>query len=202
MDATVFLRFTKLCRNLFLVLSVVGCGVIIPTNIVNSDHDITHGLSAFQVMTPMYMFGQTLWSHVVCAWLFDVIVAYFLWRNYIAITRLRRQYLQSPEYRLSLQSRTLLVSDIPPTYRTDEGILRIMDEAEQTSGLPRAAIGRNVKELPQLIERYEKVYVSWNRCSLGILRIRTDSRPHVRHAALPNTNGTIKQNERLMPLDT
>jgi len=156
LDATVFLRFTKLCRNLFLVLSVVGCGVIIPTNIVNSDHDITHGLSAFQVMTPMYMFGQTLWSHVVCAWLFDVIVAYFLWRNYIAITRLRRQYLQSPEYRLSLQSRTLLVSDIPPTYRTDEGILRIMDEAEQTSGLPRAAIGRNVKELPQLIERYEK----------------------------------------------
>lgn len=156
LDATVFLRFTKMCRDLFLVLTVIGCGVIIPTNIVNSDHNITHGLSAFQVMTPMYMFGQTLWSHVVCAWLFDIIVAYFLWRNYVAITRLRRQFLESPEYRMSLHSRTLMVTDIPPAYRTDEGILRITDGVEQTTGLPRAAIGRNVKELPQLIEQHEK----------------------------------------------
>ena len=156
LDATVFLRFTKMCRNLFLVLSVIGCGVIIPTNIVNSDHNITRGLSAFQVMTPMYMFGQTLWSHVVCAWLFDSIIVYFLWSNYRAVTRLRRHYFESPEYRMSLHSRTLMVTDIPSTYRTDEGILRLTDEVEQTSGLPRAAIGRNVRELPELIERHKK----------------------------------------------
>ena len=142
-----------MCRNLFLVLSVIGCGVIIPTNIVNSDHNITRGLSAFQVMTPMYMFGQTLWSHVVCAWLFDSIIVYFLWSNYKAVTRLRRHYFESPEYRMSLHSRTLMVTDIPSTYRTDEGILRLTDEVEQTSGLPRAAIGRNVRALPELIER-------------------------------------------------
>jgi hypothetical protein len=59
-------------------MSVIGCGVIIPTNIADSDHNISHGLSAFQVMTPMYMFGQALWSHVVCAWLFDIIIVHFV----------------------------------------------------------------------------------------------------------------------------
>lgn len=141
---------------MFLVMSVIGCAVIIPTNILNSDRNITKGLSPFQLMTPMYMFGQTLWSHVVCAWLFDVIIVYFLWRNYRAVTRLRRQFLfESPEYQMSLHSRTLLLTDIPPSYRTDEGILRITDEVEKTAGLPGAAIARNVKELPQLIQQHE-----------------------------------------------
>lgn len=156
LDATIFLRFTRMCRNLFLVMSVIGCGVIIPTNIADSDHNISHGLSAFQVMTPMYMFGQALWSHVVCAWLFDIIIVHFLWRNYRAVTRLRRQYFESPEYQMSLHSRTLMVTDIPPSYRTDAGILRITDEVEQKAGLPRVAIGRNVKELPLLIEQHDK----------------------------------------------
>ena len=156
LDATIFLRFTKMCRNLFLVMSVIGLGVIIPTNVVNSDHNITHGLSAFQVMTPMYMFGQALWSHVVCAWLFDLIIVYFLWRNYKAVVRLRKRLFESPDFRMSLHSRTLMMTDIPPSYRTDEGILRITDEIEQTAGLPRASIGRNVRDLPQLIEKHEK----------------------------------------------
>jgi hypothetical protein len=49
-----------------------------------------------------------------------------------------------------------MVTDIPPSYRTDAGILRITDEAEQKAGLPRVAIGRNVKELPLLIEQHDK----------------------------------------------
>ncbi|KAI9876263.1 MAG: hypothetical protein M1830_006906 [Pleopsidium flavum] len=156
LDATIFLRFTRMCRNLFLVMSVIGCGIIIPTNIADSDHNITYGLSAFQIMTPMYMFGRALWSHVVCAWLFDIIIVYFLWRNYRAVTRLRRRYFESPEYQMSLHSRTLMVTDIPPSYRTDEGILRITDAVEQTAGLPGAAVGRNVKELPLLIEQHQR----------------------------------------------
>ncbi len=156
LDATIFLRFTTMCRNMFLVMAIIGCGVIIPTNIVNSDRNITRGLSAFQIMTPMYMFGQALWNIVVCAWLFDFIILYFLWRNYKAVARLRKALFESPEYRNSLHSRTLMATDIPPSYRSDEGLLRIIDQVEQTSGVPRASIGRNVKELPLLIEQHEK----------------------------------------------
>ncbi|KAI4131198.1 MAG: hypothetical protein LQ347_003085, partial [Umbilicaria vellea] len=159
LDATVFLRFLKMCRNLFLVMSVVGCGILIPTNVISTNKDIAKGISnqtnrAFAVMTPQFIFGSALWSHVVCAWIFDIIIAYFLWSNYRAVTRLRRQYFESPEYQMSLHSRSLMMTDIPPSYRTDEGILRIAGEVEQSSSLPRAAIGRNVKELPELVEQH------------------------------------------------
>lgn len=159
LDATVFLRFLRMCRNLFVVMSVVGCGILIPTNVISSNKDIAKGISnqtnrAFAVMTPQFIFGSALWSHVVCAWIFDIIIAYFLWSNYRAVTRLRRQYFESPEYQMSLHSRSLMMTDISPSYRSDEGILRIAGEVEQNSNLPRAAIGRNVKELPELIEQH------------------------------------------------
>jgi hypothetical protein len=112
LDATIFLRFTKMCRNLFLVLSVIGCVIMIPVNVAEGNKDISKGLSAFATMTPLFIFGRALWSHVVCAWAFDIIVAYFLWHNYRGVRRLRRQYFHSPEYQLSMHARTLMVNPL------------------------------------------------------------------------------------------
>jgi hypothetical protein len=109
LDATVFLRFTRMCRNIFLVLSVFGCSIMIPVNIVEGEVSLSKGVSAFATMTPLFLFNKALWSHVACAWAFDVIVAYFLWRNYAAVRALRRQFFQSPEYQMSLHARTIMV---------------------------------------------------------------------------------------------
>ncbi|KAI5295143.1 hypothetical protein KEM55_006318, partial [Ascosphaera atra] len=157
LDATVFLRFARMCRNMFLVLSVLGCGIMIPVNIKESKVDSApSGLSAFTLMTPMYVFNDSLWSQVACAWAFDGIVCGFLWWTYRAMCRLRRQYFESPEYKMSLHARTLLIRHIPKKFRTDEGLLRITDKVNPTTSIPRAAIGRNVKELPELFEEHEK----------------------------------------------
>ena len=155
LDGTVFLRFTRMCRNMFLIMSVIGCAIIIPANILGSNKSLDPA-SAWASMTPQAVEGQALWAHVVCSWLFDTIVVFFLWQNYRAVTRLRRQYFESSEYQNSLHSRTLMLTDIPGPARSDEGIYGIVDSIEQTSGVPRAAIGRNVKELPGLIEQHEK----------------------------------------------
>lgn len=153
LDATVFLRFTRMCRNIFCILSVLGCVIMIPINLSEGDEESRRNvLTAFTNMS-----GQPLWSHIACVWAFDVIVAYFLWRNYRIVRNLRRRYFQSADYQKSLHARTVLVRDIPPSYRTDEGILRITDEVNPTPTLPRAAIGRNVKELPQLIDEHNKM---------------------------------------------
>ncbi|KAL9025362.1 MAG: hypothetical protein Q9196_005795, partial [Gyalolechia fulgens] len=164
LDAAIFLRFTKMLRNLFLVLSIVGVAVILPANVIAADREAIKattkgGQSFFVTMTPQYTSRKhksSLWVHVICVWVIDLIVAFFLWRNYGAIVRLRRQYFDSPEYLMSLHSRTLMVTDIPPADRTDEGLLRLVDQVEHTAGLPRAAIGRNVKELPDMIEEYDE----------------------------------------------
>ena len=160
LDAVVFLKFTKMCRNLFAAVSIIAVAVLIPANIISSHKSGKgqhyEGNSFWVTSTPQYVQGTALWVHVVCAWVINFVVAFFLWRTYIGITRLRRQYYESAEYLQSLHSRTLMFTDIPPASRTDEGILRLADQVESTSSLPRAAIARNVKELPDLIEEHDE----------------------------------------------
>ncbi|CAI7617910.1 unnamed protein product [Penicillium discolor] len=159
LDAAIFLRFTKMCRNIFIFLSIIGCLVMIPVNVTQSKGATDSSASAaFNMMTPLNITNpMAIWSQVVCAWAFDLIVVFFLWRNYRAVRNLRRQYFQSSEYQRSLHARTLMVTDIPPNSRTDEGILRLTDQVNPTAALPRAAIGRNVRDLPRIIKEHEEV---------------------------------------------
>ena len=150
LDAAVFMRFTRMMRNMFLVLAIVGCAILIPTNLVSGNS------SGFNALTPLTVQGSAIWAYVVVAYLFDVVIFYFLWANYRAILRLRRTYLDSTEYQRSLHSRTLLMTDIPQDLRTDDGIVKIAEEVKASRDLPRAAIARNVKELPELIEEHEQ----------------------------------------------
>jgi hypothetical protein len=110
LDATIFLRFTKMCRNVFVILSVIGCLVMIPVNVSQSDHsDFTSSLSTFATMTPLYVKTEAIWSQVVCAWIFDIIIVFFLWTNYKAVLALRRSFFESSDYQRSLHARTLMV---------------------------------------------------------------------------------------------
>lgn len=117
MDATVFLRFTNMCRDIFLALTIIGCAVLIPVNISQSSGAVTKGFSAFSTMTPLYVSTDAIWAQVICAWAFDLVVVYFLWRNYRAVLALRRRHFHSLEYQNSLHARTLMVCDVWPFYR-------------------------------------------------------------------------------------
>ena len=168
LDAAIFLRFLRMCRNMFFALTVAGCGILIPVHIaysslggqdssgqsipISSD-PVTAVLSK---MTPNTVSQSPMWAHVVVSYVFDAIVMFFLWWNYRAIVGLKRNYFQSPEYQQSLHSRSIWMTDIPSADRSDEGILRIADSVEQTLSIPRAAIARNVKELPKLIQEHEE----------------------------------------------
>ena len=107
LDATVFLRVLRMCRNIFLVLTVLGCGILIPTNMTKGQFKKEDIITR---VTPVNTFGDANWAITICAWLFNIVVAGFLWWNYRAVLRLRRQYYESPEYQSSLHARTLMVS--------------------------------------------------------------------------------------------
>ncbi len=157
LDAAVFMRFSRMMRNMFLTLAVVGCGILIPTTLLSSNGDLSNGSAFLQRLTPVYMNGNTsFWAYVAVAYLFDIIIFYFLWRNYGAILKLRRQYFDSKDYQRSLHSRTLLLTDIPTELRSDDGIVKLTDEVKGSNDTPRAAIARNVKELPDMIEDHEE----------------------------------------------
>ena len=156
MDAVVFLRFTRMLRNMFLALGLIGLCIMIPVNVSLGNKSISGGGSGFAVMTPLYVFGSGLWAQVVVAWATNLIVCYFLWYNYRKIHQLRRSFFASPDYQLSLHARTVMIRDIPSQLRTDDGIMRITDAVNPTGVAPRTALGRNVKALPELIEEHEE----------------------------------------------
>jgi hypothetical protein len=163
LDATIFLRFTRMCRNMFIVLSIVGCAIIIPTNVIKTTEftKAAHfeNVKAIVLMTPRNLFGEIFWVFVAVAYLFNIIVCGFLWWTYRAVHRLRRTYLESPDYQNSLHSRTLMITDVNRNFRSDQGLVEITDSLRTTPEVPRASVGRNVKDIPDLIEEHEKAVI-------------------------------------------
>ena len=109
MDATIFMRFTRMCRNIFLVLAVVGCAILLPvfyTKSIGKDDEETTWLMRF---TPSKVWQQPLWALIVVAYLFNFIICGFLWWNYRRVLQLRRLYFESEEFQNSLHARTLMV---------------------------------------------------------------------------------------------
>lgn len=159
LDATLFLRFTRMCRNMFIVLTIVGCAIIIPVNFVGGKQTadaFSSKISTVYRLTPQYMFGAPFWGFVAIGYVITAVVCPFLWWNYRAVARLRRKYFDGSEYQNSLHSRTILVTDIPQNMRNDDGVVNLVDSIKATSSLPRTAIARNVKEIPEKIEEHEK----------------------------------------------
>ncbi|KAF2087983.1 DUF221-domain-containing protein [Saccharata proteae CBS 121410] len=154
LDATLFLRFTKMCRNMFLALAFVGCGAFIPINLIVNKGNSESKASAFMRLTPLNLSGSVCWVHVLVAYVFDVIICFFVWTNYKAVRMLRQDYLNSPEYQDSLHSRTLMLTDLPKPMRSVEGIVTLTETVKATDPRPTGVIARNVKELPELIENY------------------------------------------------
>jgi calcium permeable stress-gated cation channel len=108
LDAAVFLRFTKMCRDIFLILSVLGCGILIPINWTQNSGDSTQ--KWLKRITPLEVWSKAQWGLVVIAYSFNFIICLMLWWNYRKVLLLRRQYFDSEEYQHSLHARTLMVS--------------------------------------------------------------------------------------------
>lgn len=115
LDAVVFLRFLRMIRNIFIVLTAVGCGILIPINVVGGSplYKQWKEIPTLMKFTPQYIFGRKFWAYVVVAYIIQATVCFFLWRNYRAVLKLRRAYFNTEEYKSSLHSRTLLVSLVP-----------------------------------------------------------------------------------------
>lgn len=164
MDATIFLRIARMCRNMFICLAIVGCAIIIPVNISQStafnDSKKKEIGDVIFLMTPRNVLkGEPYWTYVVCAYAFNAIVCSFLWWTYRAIFQLRRSYMETSEYQNSLHARTLMVTDIAKDLRSDQGIIDITDSLRTVPEVPRAAIARNLKDIPDLIEQHEQAVI-------------------------------------------
>jgi hypothetical protein len=156
MDATVFLRFVRMCRNIFLVLTLIGLCILVPVHWkAHDDSEEAQKQKWIVQVTPEYVRNDSMWAQVAVAWLSEIVVAAFLWWNYRKVLALRRKYFEGEDFQNSLHSRTLLLFDIPKQGTSDEGIARIIDKVAPNSSFARTAVARNVKDLPDLITQHD-----------------------------------------------
>ncbi|KAK8106520.1 hypothetical protein PG999_009879 [Apiospora kogelbergensis] len=184
-DATVFLHFTTMCRNITIFLSIIGCGVYIPLNIVeNSKNRSPDGSNTFMKFAPYSVGGRACWAYVATSHAFDIVICYFLWKSSRIVARIRCEYFESSEYQNKAFSRTLMVCNIslyPPfdkecvAPRRPRGVpilsfsqvTDIPDRCRTDAGIVElvrpfatsrdlsGTIAHSLKELPELIETYE-----------------------------------------------
>lgn len=157
LDAVIFLRFTRMLRNVFCVLAVIGVAIMIPVNVTTGESSIQDKSNVFAIMTPLYTFNSGLWAQVVVAYAIDFVVIYFLWHNYRSVHQLRRAWFSSKEYQGSLSSRSVLIRHIPDKLRSEEGVLRLVEEVNPTGAEPIPIAIRNVKDLPELLDKHEEL---------------------------------------------
>ena len=94
---------------------------------------------------------------IVFTWVYNAVVIFWLWHGYKGMLVLRSKFFRSDEYQGSLNSRTLMVVDIPKPSRSDQGLAQLASQFKpQTIHYAQAHIGRAMGELPDLIEQHEK----------------------------------------------
>jgi calcium permeable stress-gated cation channel len=123
LDAVVFLRFVRMLRNIFLVLTVIGLIVLIPVNVAGGHQEYSQwpDVATLMKLTPQYIHGGSkFWAFTLCAYVFQGTVCGFVWWNYRAVLRLKRAYFAGEEYRASLHARTILVCAFPQCHSGGE----------------------------------------------------------------------------------
>lgn len=100
LDSVAYLRFLRMCRNMFLCIGTLCCAVLIPVNVVyNLKYVKAENRNYLLMLTMENVKGDWLWAHVVGTYLLTVIVFYFVWRNYSV--RVFRLFYPSPSRRLT-----------------------------------------------------------------------------------------------------
>ncbi|KAK6354769.1 hypothetical protein TWF696_003905 [Orbilia brochopaga] len=161
LDAIVFLRFLRMLRNLLAVLSILSF-IMIAVNVGCSQKNKQvlgpGAVDPLIYMSPQIVYGNCLTAHVIMAWLFNIITCFFIWRSYRALLKLKTRLFESGEYQASLYAKTLMVTDVPKKYQSNDGLAEIVAKIQVDPRITedqKARIARDVKELPKLVEEHE-----------------------------------------------
>ncbi|CAJ0828201.1 43_t:CDS:10 [Entrophospora sp. SA101] len=96
------------------------------------------------------------WIHLAFTWIFSLLIFYVLNGYYKTYTKLKLGYFESDEYRNSLHSRTLLVTHLPSSLRSDEGLRNYIHSIDIKYPVLEAHVARKVGNLPDLIKEHEE----------------------------------------------
>ncbi|ORY82107.1 hypothetical protein BCR37DRAFT_380043 [Protomyces lactucae-debilis] len=158
LDAVIFLRFLRMCRNYLLFLTVLGCGVLIPVNLIGTNKlssSNTNGTNPLLKLSTAGLYGSWLYAHIGMSYIFTLALLLLIWHNQKRVIQLRRKYFASDEFQASLHSRTLMLIDLPSQARSDAALAERASTLKQAKPYSQVQMGRDVGKIPALIESHE-----------------------------------------------
>ncbi|KAJ9101756.1 hypothetical protein QFC21_003095 [Naganishia friedmannii] len=162
LDGVTFLRCLRLLRSLFLVISVLVGGALLPINVVYNLKEVSaDSRNYLSLLTIQNLNGNILWAHVAMVYIITLLVCYFVWYHWKKMILLRQAWFRSDEYQNRIYSRTLMITQVPKDYRTDEGLVHLMgklkvDGIRIGQQIDCTSIGRRLDDFPELIEEHNK----------------------------------------------
>lgn len=183
-DGYFFIRFIRAMLVIFVPMTIIIVPILFPINYNGGagtntfevgghphNYNVT-GLNvlSFQNVAP----NQTsrYWGHLVCACLAIAWTLYRIYREKLHFIAVRQEYLTSPEHRLKASARTVLVTNIPSEYRSNEALKALFDVFVDNDDRSKLTVwvNRDYKSLRALSARRRKLCHALEKEELKILR--------------------------------
>ncbi|EPX71539.1 DUF221 family protein [Schizosaccharomyces octosporus yFS286] len=157
-DATIFLLFSRFCRDLFGVLALFCCVILIPINVIASDKSgsTSNSTNAYAKLSFQNVSGKWTVAHIVLGYFMNGVVLTFLFRYYRVVTRIQQRYYRSSAYQNNISTRSLLVADIPSSLRSVKGLGAIAAHLKKSDTPIYYHICHAINNLPSLVKKYNK----------------------------------------------
>lgn len=144
-------------RLLFSAIAFLTCAVLIPINVTfNLKNVKSSDRDALSMLTLRDIDTHILFVHVGATYVITFLLMFFVWKNWKDVVRLRNQWFRSPEYVRSFYARTLMITQVPKKYQSDEGIRAIFESVHAPYPTTGVHIGHHVGRLPELLERHNQ----------------------------------------------
>ncbi|EEB07238.1 DUF221 family protein [Schizosaccharomyces japonicus yFS275] len=155
-DATIHLLFSRMCRDLFFFLSIFGCSILIPLNVIatNRSTSAVDNTNAYARVSIQNVKGHWMWGHVVTTYLVNIISIWIISRYYRIVTQVRQRYFRSKTYHDTIYARSILVADLPVAFRSNTGLIALSDRFRDPQTPLYVHICHAVKKIPDMLEKH------------------------------------------------
>ncbi|CAG7850689.1 Uncharacterized protein C354.08c [Serendipita indica DSM 11827] len=171
LDGVTYLRFLRMMSWIFLLVSVLTCGALIPINISYNYKNVdARTRNTLSILTVQDVQGTTLFFHVAASYIINIIVLVFVWMNWRKMVALRYKFFRSDEYIKSFYARTLMILNVPKKLQSDEGLQALFAGLQIPYPATSVHIGRRVGQLPELVEYHNDTVRSFEQVLVSYLK--------------------------------
>ncbi|KAG0218308.1 hypothetical protein BGX33_007813 [Mortierella sp. NVP41] len=164
LDAVVFIRFVRMCRQVFIAMAILGCGVLIPVNVIGTLRSQKDGTVPDDKIALLSISGlenlDWLWAHVGAMWAFSLILIFAMFHGYRSFLKFRIQYFESDAFQENMASRTVMLAGLPSSLQDDNKLNTFMGSLGTKEQPVQALVGRKVDKLPELMANHKKMVTS------------------------------------------